>query len=629
MKGLCDDNFNNNNCTLFDGGGADDCENGGGGGGGGGRRHRARQVHSLAVRTTSAYDTLERPFRHDKLRGRWSKSADFYFATSSHAFSSMLFSDLPVWGLMFGGWKYFLLSYLLAIIFSALPIFLIQTFLGQFSSSGTISAFRVSPIFKGIGYSILLLNLATLTYYSIFAAVPFIYAVNSLHPVIPWMSCNNTYNTVNCSTHTTYNQDDVWQDPHSTVEFFRSVVASTSAGSGSLTISWSLLIAVVSLWLFVLALILKPISFIGKTFRCACIVMFSFFLSTFIFMVIHMDVTWTTLLHYFNPTVPDSWSAIYPAMQQGILMAPLMLGPGWGSVLTLASYNSFRTDAEKFSIWVSVTHISIAVMAFVCGQVANDHFEGHVGMLRWHVDEDHEMQFLYLCYAYLFGSYSTLSNLWSFLFFIVIFIAELCALVIQVLNVLTALFDEFEQLRPKKKYVIFSLVFFLMMTSIYFCTQLGFRQMSSLPYVLVLSQLIISVILIIMTTWIYGRVRFQCDLQFMLGKTISSMKIYFIRFATPIFLVICLLQNAFHLATDNGSQLHHSVIGVTQGIIYLVAIFFMVYKMCQTSGSWRHRLRQCFTPHDWHPVDADNRRFYEEIMGTSEMLVIDSNANNT
>lgn len=67
-----------------------------------------------------------------------------------------------------------------------------------------------------------------------------------------------------------------------------------------------------------------------------------------------------------------------------------------------------------------------------------------------------------------------------------------------------------------------------------------------------------------------------------------------------------------------------TLIWVSQSLIYLVALGYMVYRLCQTNGNWRKRMRQCFSPHDWHPVNADNRRFYEEIMGTSEMLVIDN-----
>jgi len=76
-------------------------------------------------------------------------------------------------------------------------------------------------------------------------------------------------------------------------------------------------------------------------------------------------------------------------------------------------------------------------------------------------------------------------------------------------------------------------------------------------------------------------------------------------------------------------RIHDVLIYVSQGLILLTAMSYMVYKVCRTNGDWRQRLQQCLAPHDWHPVDADNRRFYEEIMGISEMLVIDANANTT
>lgn len=123
MKGICGDAKQQlNQCMLLG-----DCENATGNGNGngngngsgnsaspahhGGRVFCARQVHSLAIRNTSSYDTMERPFRPDNLRGRWSKLADFYFASSSYAFSTMAFSDAPVWALMFGGWSKYISYY--------------------------------------------------------------------------------------------------------------------------------------------------------------------------------------------------------------------------------------------------------------------------------------------------------------------------------------------------------------------------------------------------------------------------------------------------------------------------------------------------------------------------------------
>ncbi|XP_034669876.1 sodium-dependent noradrenaline transporter [Drosophila subobscura] len=637
MKGICGEQLNN--CMLLG-----NCDNGGdgativgaedgvGGGGSGGvlaasaRRIRLRQVQSMAVPATSAYDTLERPYRHDKARGRWAKSADFYFASCTHAFTSLMFSDLPTFGLIHGGWVLFIIAYLMGIFFYSLPIFLIQAFLGQFSTSGSISAFRVAPIFKGIGYSILLINLGTLTYYSIGAVVPLIYAVNTLHAVIPWTHCNNTWNSLDCSTHDNYDPDDLTVDPHSTVEFFRSMIASTGEGSTAMSISLPMLVAVVAVWLLVLALLLKPIAFIGKALRCACVLMFACFVAVFFYLAIHERVDLGTIHSYLLPSFYNV-EDLLRAGSSAFLLAGLSLGPGCGSVINLASYNSFRSDAERMSVWVCLTHATIGLLAMLCCNVAHDHFEDHVGMLPLHVDEKHDMQYLYLSFSYLFGRFSTAPNLWAFLFFLIIFLAELSALMIQLLSVLTSLFDEFECLRCRKMPIICFLVFGLAATSLYFCTQLGFSQLNQLPRLAMFSHVLISGVLVLMATWVYGRVRFQCDLQFMLGKTISSFTIFFIRFATPIFLGLCLCQLVYFLISFN--EIPQLLMWLSQGLIFLVAIVYMVYKVTKTNGSWRQRLQQCLAPHDWHPVDADNRRFYEEIMGISEMLVIDANANTT
>ncbi|XP_060647908.1 sodium- and chloride-dependent glycine transporter 1 [Drosophila nasuta] len=628
MKGICGDAKQQlNNCMLLD-----DTENApvnglvNGNGCGiaaspanrGGRKFRSRQVQSLAIRNTSSYDTMERPFRPDNLRGRWSKTADFYFATSSYAFSTMAFSDVSVWALMMGGWKFYLTTYVLAVCFYSLPIFLIQTFLGQFSTSGAISAFRVSPIFKGIGYSILLLNLGTLTYYSVNAAVPLIYAVNTLHDVLPWMSCNNTWNSPNCSTHNSYDVDEDDQKPHSTVEYFHSMIGSIRDGSGAWSLSWSMVLAIVGIWVVVLLLLLNRVSIIGKVMRCACVLMFSFFLAVFVYLVIHEQFGWQTFMDYLHPTI-DSWIAIRSSLGMAILQASMVLGPGWGSVITLGSFNRFRSDAARLSIWVCISHVLITVMATICAHVANDHFELHVAM--WHVEKKHSMQFLFLSFAYLFGSFTTLPKLWSFLFFTIIFLAEMCALVILMMSLLTSIFDEFEQLRHLKRRITIGLSLCLMISSLYFCTQLGFSQVSALSYMALFTQVVFSALLILMATWIYGRVRFQCDLQFMLGKTISSGEIFFIRIIAPCFIALALYQTIYMLYVNGADDV---LIWISQGFSYLIVIAYMIFKLTQTNGTLRQRVRQCFAPHDWHPVNPDNRAFYEEIMGTSEMLVIDN-----
>lgn len=114
---------------------------------------------------------------------------------------------------------------------------------------------------------------------------------------------------------------------------------------------------------------------IGKTLRCTCVLIFGSFLSVFIYTMIHEEIGWQNFMDYLNPIFVD-WKHIRSVMAIGILQASMILGPGWGSIITLGSYNSFRSDAERLSIWVCITHVLVTLMTIICCNVANDHFEG-------------------------------------------------------------------------------------------------------------------------------------------------------------------------------------------------------------------------------------------------------------
>lgn len=59
------------------------------------------------ITNATTYDTLQKPFKYDKLRGRWSTAADFYFACTSHAFGTVVFSELTLFVSSFLGGKSF------------------------------------------------------------------------------------------------------------------------------------------------------------------------------------------------------------------------------------------------------------------------------------------------------------------------------------------------------------------------------------------------------------------------------------------------------------------------------------------------------------------------------------------
>ncbi|XP_055853255.1 sodium- and chloride-dependent neutral and basic amino acid transporter B(0+)-like [Episyrphus balteatus] len=138
------------------------------------------------------------PFKPNKDRGFWSSSSDFFYACVCNAFRMDVAFGVAAVPFLTKGGIYMLIAMIINVILFSYPIVFMQSFLGQFSSTGFISSFRVAPLFKGIGYISLAMNLFSLSYYAIFVAVPILFFLHSLHPTLPW-SCeawqlrNHTY----------------------------------------------------------------------------------------------------------------------------------------------------------------------------------------------------------------------------------------------------------------------------------------------------------------------------------------------------------------------------------------------------------------------------------------------------
>ncbi|XP_043646622.1 sodium- and chloride-dependent neutral and basic amino acid transporter B(0+)-like [Drosophila teissieri] len=96
----------------------------------------------------TSYDTGLKPFSPFLKRGKWEKPTDYLFACFGLALkldifvaSYWFFFDMGIFAMM---------PYLVYMVIYLVPIMVIHSFMGQFSSSGFISAFRLSPFFKGM-----------------------------------------------------------------------------------------------------------------------------------------------------------------------------------------------------------------------------------------------------------------------------------------------------------------------------------------------------------------------------------------------------------------------------------------------------------------------------------------------
>eukprot|EP00057_Strongylocentrotus_purpuratus_P026668 XP_011681142.1 PREDICTED: sodium- and chloride-dependent GABA transporter 3-like [Strongylocentrotus purpuratus] len=93
----------------------------------------------------------------------------------------------------------FLVPYLLCSMFLAIPLMFLETALGQYTSSGPIRAWKICPLFQGIGIATTVVAWWRTIYYNTILAWTLYYLYSScLGGELPWARCDHEWNTASC-----------------------------------------------------------------------------------------------------------------------------------------------------------------------------------------------------------------------------------------------------------------------------------------------------------------------------------------------------------------------------------------------------------------------------------------------
>jgi solute carrier family 6 serotonin transporter-like protein 4 len=85
------------------------------------------------------------------------------------------------------------------LVFGGLPLFYMELALGQFHRSGCLTIWkRICPALKGIGYAICLIDIYMGMYYNTIIGWALYYLIASFQSELPWTSCHNSWNTIDC-----------------------------------------------------------------------------------------------------------------------------------------------------------------------------------------------------------------------------------------------------------------------------------------------------------------------------------------------------------------------------------------------------------------------------------------------
>jgi len=94
----------------------------------------------------------------------------------------------------------FLIPYFTFLFLGGIPIFILETSLGQFMQQAGITAWNLIPAFKGIGWCSAIIIFWLNCYYIIILGWALFYLINSTKSPLPWTTCDNDWNSACCTT---------------------------------------------------------------------------------------------------------------------------------------------------------------------------------------------------------------------------------------------------------------------------------------------------------------------------------------------------------------------------------------------------------------------------------------------
>ncbi|CAH1111248.1 unnamed protein product [Psylliodes chrysocephalus] len=133
----------------------------------------------------------------DDNRETWGSNTDFLLSIIGFAVDLANVWRFPYLCYRNGGGA-FLIPYTLLLVFGAVPLFYMELILGQFYRQGPISLWRICPLFKGVGFCAVLVSFYVSFYYNVILAWALYFIGSSLSSNLPWIHCNNTWNTDRC-----------------------------------------------------------------------------------------------------------------------------------------------------------------------------------------------------------------------------------------------------------------------------------------------------------------------------------------------------------------------------------------------------------------------------------------------
>ncbi|XP_039403185.1 sodium- and chloride-dependent betaine transporter-like isoform X3 [Mauremys reevesii] len=202
-------------------------------------------------------------------RGQWSNKMEFMLSMAGEIIGLGNVWRFPYLCYKNGGGAFFI-PYFIFLFTCGIPVFFLETALGQYTSQGGVTAWRkICPLFEGIGYASQVIESYLNIYYIVILSWAIFYLFSSFTAVLPWATCNNPWNSDRCVDFLNHSNVENWTAPANATspvtEFWEKRVLGLSDGIHNLgTVRWELALCLLFAWVICYFCIWKGVKSTGK-----------------------------------------------------------------------------------------------------------------------------------------------------------------------------------------------------------------------------------------------------------------------------------------------------------------------------------------------------------------------------
>ncbi|XP_067628880.1 sodium-dependent nutrient amino acid transporter 1-like [Eurosta solidaginis] len=513
----------------------------------------------------------------------------------------------------------FVIPYIIVLFLVGKPIYYMEMLLGQFSSRGSIKVFDFAPIMRGVGYGQVFATGIVSTYYATLMALTLRYLVDSCYPTLPWSYCREEWGDTCMDSKR--NQTDISQNvtkvkTSSAELYFTKIILreKESIDDGIGYPSWSLAIALAVSWFAIAGVLIKGIKSSGK----ASYVLALFPYAVMFILLIRsltlpgaMDGVWYFLKPQWDQLlVPKVW---YAAVTQVFFSLAIC----FGNIIMYASYNRFWHNIKRDCTIVTTLDTCTSLLSgiIIFGILGNLAHESNTKDIQNVVKGSTGLAFI--SYPDTISKFEFLPQVFSVLFFLMLFVLGIGSNVGMASCVMTVLKDQFTN--TENWIIVTSIAFVCYAIGLIYITPGGQYLLNFVDFFGVsFIGLVLAIFELIAVGWIYGVNNFCRDVYFMLGITTTIYYRICWAIITPTFMTAVLVYTIINYTPlqYNGYTYQDgfyvfgwclSAFGIGQLIIFGIKAIWQSSEatICaRTKDCFRHKA-------DWGPLDPSILKEYQ------------------